>query len=93
MISKEEVEKLAKLARIELTEEEKTQFQGEIDAILGFVAKVKEAAEAAPRPQYASINVLREDVVVHKRGEFTEKLLNASPEREGDFVKVKRILE
>lgn len=93
MISKEEVEKLASLARLALTEEEKTQFQGEIDAILGFVGKVKEAAGAAPRPQYASINVLREDIVVHKSGEFTESLLKSSPEREGDFVKVKRILE
>lgn len=93
MISKEEVEKLAKLARIELSEEEKTQFQGEIDAILGFVAKVKEAAETAPEANFSSTNVLREDAVVHGRKEFTEKLLNASPEREGDFVKVKRILE
>ena len=93
MISKEEVEKLASLSRLALTEEEKAQFQGEIDAILGFVGKVKEAAEAAPRPQHASINVLREDIVVHKRGEFTEKLLKAAPEREGDFIKVKRILE
>ena len=93
MISKQEVEKLAGLARLALTEEEKTKFQGEIDAILGFVGKVKEAAEAAPRPQYAPTNVLREDIVVHKMGVYTEALLNAAPEREGDFVKVKRILE
>ena len=93
MISKEEVDKLATLSRLALTEEEKAKFQGEIDAILGFVGQVKEAAEEAPKANYAQINNLREDIVVHKTGEYMEKLLEEAPEREGDFVKVKRILE
>ncbi|MES2059874.1 MAG: Asp-tRNA(Asn)/Glu-tRNA(Gln) amidotransferase subunit GatC [Patescibacteria group bacterium] len=92
MISKEEIEKLAGLARLALTEEEKAKFQSEIEAILGFVAKVKEAAEDAPPPEYSSINVLRNDEVLHN-GEYTEDLLNAAPMREDNFVKVKKILE
>ncbi len=93
MISKQEVEKLASLSRLSLTEEEKDKFQGEIESILGFVAKVKEAAEMAPAPTFPQINNFRSDEVVHKSREFTEKLLDAAPEREDNFVKVKRILE
>ena len=48
MISREEVIKLASLSRLSLTDSEIEKFQGEIDAILGYVGKVKEAAEAAP---------------------------------------------
>jgi aspartyl-tRNA(Asn)/glutamyl-tRNA(Gln) amidotransferase subunit C len=93
MISKQEVEKLAGLSRLALTEEEKTRFQGEIEAILGFVGKIKEAAEEAPKPEYAQINSMRDDAAVHKTAEYKEALLDSAPEREGDFVKVKRILE
>ena len=93
MISKQDVEKLAQLSRLALTEEEKAKFQGEIEAILGYVGKVKDMADAAPMPSFAQINNLREDAVLHKTGEYTEKLLSEAPEREGDFVKVKKILE
>lgn len=93
MISRQDIEKLAGLARLSLTEEEKGRFSLEIEAILGFVAKVKEAATDAPTPSYPHINALREDIVLHNSGEYTERLLAAAPAREDDFVKVKRILE
>ena len=93
MISRDEVKKLASLSRLALTDEEIEKFQGEIDAILGFVAKVKEAAESAPTPAYALMNVLREDVVVHDKAKYTDKLVSASPAREGQYVKVKKIIE
>ena len=93
MISRDEVKKLASLSRLALTDVEEEKFQGEIEAILGFVAKVKEAAEEAPIQSYASTNVMRSDIVVHEREEFTEKLLQSAPNREGKYLKVKKILE
>ena len=41
-ISKEEVEKLAHLARLEFSEEEKLSMQADMDKILGFVDKINE---------------------------------------------------
>ncbi len=93
MISKQDVEKLAGLSRLALTSAEMDRFLGEIDSILGFVAKVKEVGDAASTPVYASVNVLREDVVLHSSGDYTEKLVAAAPLRDGNFVKVKKILE
>ncbi len=93
MISKEDVKKLAGLARLGLTEMEMERFPGEIEAILGYVGKVKEAAEAAPKPEYPRVNVFREDEVTHTSGEYSSALLKAAPSHEGSYVKVKKILE
>jgi Asp-tRNA(Asn)/Glu-tRNA(Gln) amidotransferase C subunit len=35
---------------------------------------------------------MREDVIVNKAGEYTEKLLGNAPSREGNYLKVKKIL-
>lgn len=93
MISKQDVEKLANLSRLSLTEEERDRFMGEIDSILGFVSNVNAAADTAPAPVYFQTNIFREDVVTHNSGEYTERLLDAAPERDGQYVKVKKILE
>ena len=37
-------------------------------------------------------NVMRPDVVEHLPGEYTESLLSNAPDREGDYLKVKKIL-
>ena len=37
-------------------------------------------------------NVLREDGAPHQPGEFTEKILSGAPAREGNYLKVKKIL-
>jgi hypothetical protein len=37
-------------------------------------------------------NVLREDVPTNKDNEFTEDILNNAPGREGNYLKVKKIL-
>ena len=42
MLEIKDIEKLAKLARIELTQEEKEKLLKEVDPILGYVAQLKE---------------------------------------------------
>ncbi len=93
MISIQDVEKLANLSRLSLTEAEKASFLNEIDSILGYIANINTLADSAPNIEYPQINVLRDDVVIHSRGEFTDRLLDNSPERDGNLVKVKKILE
>lgn len=93
MITITDVEKLANLSRLALTEAEKTSFLKEIDSILGYIANINTLSEIAPEIEYAQVNVLREDVVTNNSGEFTDRVLANSPEREGNYVKVKKILE
>ncbi len=95
MISIEEIEKLAKLARIEITDEEKAQFQKEIGAILDYVSELKEAPTSKEELISSSenINSLREDENPHKPEAYTKELLEEAPRIEKGFVKVKKIFE
>ncbi len=93
MISKQDVENLAKLARIQVTPEESQSLTSEIESILGYVGQVKEIASSGEEELPVLRNVLREDEVIHTPGEFSEDLLELSPERENNYVKVKKILE
>ncbi len=88
MISNTDVEKLAKLARISITDEEKSQFGKEIESILGYVSEIQEVAKEGK--QTISIkNVMREDVAVNTD---PKNLIESAPHTEGDFIAVKKIL-
>lgn len=88
MITQNDVEKLAKLARISITNEEKAQFGKEIESILGYVSEIQEVAKEGQ--QTISIkNVMREDEVM---GTDPKDLIESAPESQGDFITVKKIL-
>lgn len=92
MITTQEIEHLAKLARIEMTQSEAEKMTGEIDSILGYVGKISEVAGDVERIVPKLHNVMRDDVPTHESGEYTEKLLKNAPFREKDYLKVKKIL-
>lgn len=93
MITKEEIQKLADLARIFLPESEKESLRKDIDGILEYVGQIKEASSVEGEPwELAVKNVMREDIPTHKKGEYTDALVNAAPKREKGYVKVKKIL-
>ena len=89
-----EIEKLAKLARINLSSEEKEKLQKEFEAILGYISILKEAdtGETATG-KMETVNVLRKDENAHEAGEFTKNLIEGTPFAEGGYVKVKHVFE
>lgn len=93
-MQKEDILRLANLARIELTDVEAEEFTHEIGGILGYVSAIKEIAGDAPEEKVVGsvYNVMREDGEPHAAGQYTEDLLACAPERSGQFVKVKKIL-
>lgn len=92
-MTKEEIEALAKLARINLSEEEKTTFAQDMGSILAYIDKIKEVAtEDRPAEIDQVHNVFREDVVKEYDAGQVEKIKEQFPDREGDFLKVKSIL-
>ena len=92
MITVADIEKLSQLARIEVSDEEKASLAKEIEAILSYLAEIQKASADAPVKEDYLRNVFRGDVESHESGEFTEKLLAASPDRDGQYFKVKKIL-
>ena len=92
-ITAEEVKKLAALSRIQLSEEEVSSLQAEMGSILGYINEINSLkVEASISAESDRRNIWREDVEPLESGTYTEKLLANAPAREGDYVKVKKIL-
>ncbi len=86
---------LAKLARIEMGNEEAESLSGEFDAILGYVGEIKNLKLTANSYKLEASpikNIMREDTNPHESGIYTEKFLAQAPAREGSYIKVKKIL-
>jgi aspartyl-tRNA(Asn)/glutamyl-tRNA(Gln) amidotransferase subunit C len=94
MIERHEVEKLALLSRIAVPEEELESIGGEIATIIEYVSEIQEVAlEDDGIPEAGSVrNVMRDDEYPLEPGIFTGALLAAVPAKEGQLVKVKKIL-
>ncbi len=93
-IDEAEVRKVAKLARLELSEAEVEEFTGQLRAILDYVAKMNELDTEGVEPLAHCLpvsNVFRADCVKESLG--TEKTLANAPERDGEFFKVPKILD
>ena len=97
-MDKETIDKLAELARIDMGEEEAQNLAGELGTILKYVGEIKgiqnkqETINDKQKENFPNRNVLREDVQAHEGGLYTEELLESAPEREGEYLKVKKIL-
>lgn len=93
-ITRAEVAHLARLARLDLAEEELDHYAEQLDVILSSVARVSEvAADDIPPTSHPVplVNVTRPDVA--RSGLPREAALAAAPAVEDDRFRVPRILE
>ena len=94
MLSKDQVQKIASLARIEISEQEADKYSTELSDILGFVEKLNEADTDGVDP-IAHItgakNATREDKVVEYDDDTKNNIVNNFPEKKDRFDKVKAV--
>jgi aspartyl-tRNA(Asn)/glutamyl-tRNA(Gln) amidotransferase subunit C len=93
-ISIADVEHVARLARLELSEEEKKLFAGQMAAIFGYVEKLKELNTEGILPTSHAVpmeNAFREDVARPAFG--IEMALANAPDRVGSFFRVPKVIE
>lgn len=93
-ITVKDVEHVAKLARLELSEDEKTMFTEQLNAILQYAEQLNKLdTEHVPPTSHAMplSNVLREDVA-RSSLPIEKVMLNAPDEEDGQF-KVPAVLE
>lgn len=94
-ISRKDVEHVARLARLRLTEEEENKFGKQLNQILEYVDKLKELGsldEVEPTSHVVPLeNVLRDDEVKPSLP-VKDALANAA-DKEGDYFKVPPIIE
>lgn len=92
MITVKDVEHVAKLARLELTEEEKEKFTSQLGDVLKYVEQMNEVDTSNVEPMAHAIdfvNVMREDVVKYEQSK--EELMKNAPDAEDGFFKVPKI--
>ncbi len=92
MIDAKDIKKLGELSRIALTEDEIKAFVGEIDAILSYVGQIQNVSSQMGGENLNVSNVFRKDNNPHESGIYTNKILDEAPDREGQYFKVKKIL-
>ncbi len=94
MITKETIQHLAKLARIELSPEREDQLAGDVSKILAYVEDLKNV-NTDDLPEISQVtglkNALREDVPTGNVLATPEEILKTAPATEGGFVKVRAV--
>ena len=89
-----DVENLALLARIELSEEEKKELLSDMKGILDYVKQIESVKVEEVESEYNIKNAWREDVLRPRtKDDFSLEIIKEQfPDSEGDFLKVKKIL-
>ncbi len=86
-----DVENLANLARIELSDDEKASMLEDMKSILAYVKTIEEVQVEDMQGDYTVHNVWREDAVI-KREFSADLLIEQFPNKQDNFLKVKKIL-
>lgn len=92
MISREEVDRLAELARLDLSEDERDRFGEEISVILDYVDAMQSMDVTESPTDLANLNLMREDEITNDPGEFTDSIVREMPESDGGSLKIHKIL-
>ena len=88
------VKRIGRLARIRVEENEVEKYQGEINAILGFVEQLDEVnvAGVEPMTSVTPMQLRRRDDVVTDGG-YPEKVVANAPLTEDNFFMVPKVIE
>jgi aspartyl-tRNA(Asn)/glutamyl-tRNA(Gln) amidotransferase subunit C len=90
MLTKEEVEKIAQLARIEFDSEDIESMRKDLSSVLGYIEKLQEVDVEKVEPTTHSIelkNVFRKDIAK----DFGKDLIQSAPEIEKRHIKTKPV--
>lgn len=93
-LSAEDIVKLARLARLHLSQDEVVQYQKELSSILGYVEQLDSVDVSGVDPTYqvtGLTNVMRSDELIDY-GVSQADLLKNVPTKEGAYIKVRRMI-
>jgi len=93
-VTADEIRRLARLSKIQLSDDEVEQYRKEFEKILGYVSQLQSADTKGLKPTSqvtGLVNVTRPDEI-HDYGVSKEQLIDLAPEQEDGYIKVQRIL-
>ncbi|MEK7662100.1 MAG: Asp-tRNA(Asn)/Glu-tRNA(Gln) amidotransferase subunit GatC [Patescibacteria group bacterium] len=93
-MDKGDIEKLAALSRIAVSDDEKKEFLKDFENILEYVGEIKKLVVLEPKKETGELrNVMRADEIKPAPSSSREEILSGAPARDGDYIKVKQIFE
>jgi aspartyl-tRNA(Asn)/glutamyl-tRNA(Gln) amidotransferase subunit C len=93
MITRDVIDNLCVLARIGASDDEKESLTKDLSNIVAYVDQIQEIIVPDDiQPIMTVTNAQRSDDHAHPPRTFTEALLAQAPQRDGDYVKVKKVL-
>jgi len=96
MLSRQQIEHIAKLARLELSEEELEKYGKQLSAVLDYVNQLSEVKVAGVEPtaQVTGLqNIFRRDEILNCEEDIIKEAIKQAPGIEDGQIKVKRVLE
>ncbi len=85
------VKKLSELSHIDLTEDQESQLQAQLESILNFVDEIQKLDLTSGSELTDPYNVMRDDKV--HEFEDIDSLKSQFPEKDGDFMKITRVIK
>ena len=95
-LSKKEVEHVAELARLDLTEEEKRKFSKQLSSVLDYISELDKVNTEGVEPtsQITGLSdVTRADQVEACGEEIRDSIKKNLPDSEGGYIKVKGVFD
>ena len=99
MLTEKEVERIAKLARIKISDEEKISLGKELSSALDYVKQLDDINTDGVEPLYQPAGLVNSHRTDEYRKDFemndrlSEKLVGQAPHKENRFIKVKSVLK
>lgn len=92
-MKQDELKKLIELARINVSPKKLEELKEDLGSILKYVSQIHEVENSNDEVTVTlSKNVMRDDGSPHESGIFSKELVDAFPQSEGEYMKVKKIL-
>ncbi len=102
MITRKEVQHIAKLARLGITKKEEEKFAKELSSILDYIEKLGDEDKSSSSPfavarvkkvDISVENVMRNDEVRSLKPEVRRKIIEQAPKTKNGYLKVKSITQ
>lgn len=96
MISKKEVEHVARLARMDISPEEIESLRKDLSSVLDYIESLKKAdivKQDATSHLGEAVNVFRPDRAVKESEEVVGKLVQSAPSKKDGYIKVRPVLQ
>lgn len=92
MMKREDVQQLAELARLSLTDEQCDGYLKDFQSIFSYIDAINTVQPENAEQAQVLTNIVREDEEPYEAGTFTQAILNNAPHQENGYVKVDKIM-